>query len=172
MVNSETKKTGAVLVQGGGIAGLQASIDLANSGFKVFLVERSESIGGTMVMLDKTFPTGDCAMCMISPKLVEVSRHPNIEVNSMTDVVAVDGEPGTGGVVAGVAVDPIDGGDGSAEVLGCGGEVAGGAVVDDLAGGAVGGGDDGGATGQGFDHDQAEGFVPGDGVEQGGGCAE
>ena len=94
MVNSEEKKTGAVLVQGGGIAGLQASIDLANSGFKVFLVERSESIGGTMVMLDKTFPTGDCAMCMISPKLVEVSKHPNIEVNSMTEVVAVDGEPG------------------------------------------------------------------------------
>ena len=94
MANIENKKTGAVLVQGGGIAGLQASIDLANSGFKVFLVERSESIGGTMVMLDKTFPTGDCAMCMISPKLVEVSRHPNIEVKSMTDVVAVNGEPG------------------------------------------------------------------------------
>jgi len=94
MAPSEVKKTGAVLVQGGGIGGLQASIDLANSGFKVFLVERSESIGGTMVMLDKTFPTGDCAMCMISPKLVEVSRHPNIEVNSLTEVVAVDGEPG------------------------------------------------------------------------------
>ena len=56
------KKVGSVLVAGGGIAGMQAALDLANSGYYVYLVERSSSIGGTMSQLDKTFPTNDCAM--------------------------------------------------------------------------------------------------------------
>ena len=63
--------TGAVLVVGGGIAGMQASLDLAAQGFKVYLVEAKSAIGGHMAQLDKTFPTNDCAMCAISPKLVE-----------------------------------------------------------------------------------------------------
>jgi len=75
MVSKENKKIGAVLVQGGGIAGVQASLDLANAGFKVYLVERSAAIGGMMSHLDKTFPTGDCATCIVSPKLVECSRN-------------------------------------------------------------------------------------------------
>ena len=73
-------KVGAVLVVGGGIAGMQSALDLANAGFKVYLVEESPAIGGRMAQLDKTFPTNDCAMCTISPRLVEVEKHPNIEI--------------------------------------------------------------------------------------------
>ncbi|MBI5486938.1 MAG: NAD(P)H-dependent oxidoreductase subunit E [Deltaproteobacteria bacterium] len=87
-------KRGSVLVVGGGIGGIQASLDLADQGFKVYLVERNPSIGGTMAQLDKTFPTNDCAMCMISPKLVGCGRHPNIEILTMTEVTEVAGEPG------------------------------------------------------------------------------
>ena len=72
--------TGSVLVVGGGIAGMQASLDLANSGYLVHLVESKPAIGGVMAQLDKTFPTNDCAMCVISPKLVEAGRHLNIEL--------------------------------------------------------------------------------------------
>ena len=72
--------TGAVMVVGGGIAGMQASVDLADQGFKVYLIESQTAIGGKMAQLDKTFPTNDCAMCTISPKLVETGRHPNIEL--------------------------------------------------------------------------------------------
>ena len=68
------KKIGAVLVQGGGIAGVQASLDLANSGFKVYLVERDGAIGGMMAHLDKTFPTGDCATCIVSLSCFSASR--------------------------------------------------------------------------------------------------
>ena len=71
---------GAVLVVGGGIAGMQASLDLAEQGFKVYLAEHKSAIGGHMAQLDKTFPTNDCAMCTISPKLVETGRHLNIEI--------------------------------------------------------------------------------------------
>ena len=78
-VLSSTGKRGSVLVVGGGIGGMQAALDLADSGFKVHLVQRESSIGGTMSSLDKTFPTGDCAMCMISPKMVAAGRHLNIE---------------------------------------------------------------------------------------------
>ena len=88
------KMKGSVVVVGGGIGGMQASLDLANSGFKVHIVQRDSSIGGTMVMLDKTFPTGDCSMCMISPKMVEVGRHPNIEIHSLSEITSVDGVPG------------------------------------------------------------------------------
>ena len=86
--------TGAVLVCGAGIAGIQASLDLANSGFKVYLLESSPAIGGRMAQLDKTFPTGDCAMCTLSPKLVECARNKNIDIIPMADVEGVAGEPG------------------------------------------------------------------------------
>jgi len=85
---------GAVMVVGGGIAGIEASLNLADGGYKVYLVEKSESIGGTMARLDKTFPTNDCSMCILSPKLVECGRHLNIETISFADVVAVEGKPG------------------------------------------------------------------------------
>jgi len=85
---------GAVLVCGGGVAGIQASLDLAAAGFRVYLVEESPTIGGGMARLDKTFPTGDCATCIISPKLVECIRDLNVDVLTMADVVKLDGEPG------------------------------------------------------------------------------
>ncbi len=85
---------GAVMVVGGGIAGMQASLDLAEQGFKVYLVEAKSAIGGHMAQLDKTFPTNDCAMCTISPKLVETGRHLNIEILTNTEVLGVDGEAG------------------------------------------------------------------------------
>ena len=85
---------GAVLVCGGGIAGIQASLDLSAAGFRVYLVEESPTIGGGMARLDKTFPTGDCATCIISPKLVECMRDYNIDVLTMADVVALEGEAG------------------------------------------------------------------------------
>ena len=73
---------------------MQSALDLADSGFKVYLVEEGPSIGGRMAQLDKTFPTNDCSMCMISPKLIEVSKHRNIEIISNADVVRAEGEPG------------------------------------------------------------------------------
>jgi NADH:ubiquinone oxidoreductase subunit E/NAD-dependent dihydropyrimidine dehydrogenase PreA subunit len=85
---------GAVLVCGGGIAGIQASLDLSAAGFRVYLVEESATIGGGMARLDKTFPTGDCATCIISPKLVECMRDLNIEVLTMADVAGLEGEAG------------------------------------------------------------------------------
>ncbi len=85
---------GAVMVVGGGIAGMQAALDLADQGFKVYLVEEKSAIGGHMAKLDKTFPTNDCAMCNISPKLVDTGRHVNIELLTDTDVVEVAGQAG------------------------------------------------------------------------------
>ena len=94
MSKSDDKKIGAVLVQGGGIAGVQASLDLANSGFKVYLVERDAAIGGMMAHLDKTFPTGDCATCIVSPKLVECARNLNVEILTLSELTGLKGEPG------------------------------------------------------------------------------
>ena len=88
------KKVGAVLVVGGGIGGVQASLDLANAGFKVYLVEASPAIGGRMAQLDKTFPTNDCSMCILSPKLVECGRHPDIELLTYSELLGLDGAPG------------------------------------------------------------------------------
>ncbi|WDP91952.1 MAG: FAD-dependent oxidoreductase [Desulfobacter sp.] len=85
---------GSVMVIGSGIAGIQASLDLADSGFLVHLVEKQPQIGGAMAQLDKTFPTNDCAMCVISPKLVEAGRHLNIDLHTLSRVTAVDGEAG------------------------------------------------------------------------------
>ena len=90
----DEEKIGAVMVVGSGIAGIQASLDLANSGMKVYLVEKGISIGGVMAQLDKTFPTNDCSACILSPKLVEVGRHPNVEILTRRTVNAVEGEPG------------------------------------------------------------------------------
>jgi len=85
---------GDVMVLGGGISGIQASLDLASSGFRVYLVETSPTIGGKMAQLDKTFPTNDCSMCIESPKFIECDRHPNIEILTYTDVESVEGEAG------------------------------------------------------------------------------
>jgi heterodisulfide reductase subunit A-like polyferredoxin len=82
------------MVVGGGIAGMQASLDLADQGFKVYLVEKQSAIGGKMAQLDKTFPTNDCAMCTISPRLVETGRHPNITLMTDTEVLDVSGQAG------------------------------------------------------------------------------
>jgi len=87
-------KVGAVLVIGGGIAGIQASLDLAESGQKVYLLESSPSIGGNMSRLDKTFPTNDCSMCILSPKLVATGRHLNIEVIPCSELESAEGEAG------------------------------------------------------------------------------
>ena len=87
-------KVGAVLVVGGGVGGMQAALDLANSGFKVYLTEEGTAIGGRMAQLDKTFPTNDCSMCIISPKLVETGRHLNIELMTDTEVAKVEGKAG------------------------------------------------------------------------------
>ena len=82
------------MVVGAGISGMQSSLDLANAGYKVFLVEKNVSIGGVMAQLDKTFPTNDCSTCMISPKLIEVASNPNIEILTRTRVKGLSGEPG------------------------------------------------------------------------------
>jgi heterodisulfide reductase subunit A-like polyferredoxin len=89
-----TEKIGAALVVGGGIAGVQAALDLANSGIRVYLLERAPAIGGKMAQLDKTFPTNDCAMCIVSPKLVEAGRHLNIEIITNAELVSLQGEAG------------------------------------------------------------------------------
>ncbi len=83
------------LVIGGGIAGIQASLEIANSGNRVFLVEKSGTIGGHMATFDKTFPTLDCAACILTPKMVEVGQHPNIELMTCCEVVGVSGGPGS-----------------------------------------------------------------------------
>ena len=91
---TSTTKHGSVLVLGGGIAGIQSALDLADSGFKVYLVESKPSIGGVMPQLDKTFPTNDCAMCILAPKLVATGRHPNIELITYSDLKKIEGESG------------------------------------------------------------------------------
>ncbi|HEX2966346.1 MAG TPA: FAD-dependent oxidoreductase, partial [Syntrophorhabdaceae bacterium] len=87
-------KVGKVLVIGGGIGGMEASLNLVEAGFGVYLVDEKPNIGGSMSQLDKTFPTNDCSMCIMAPKLVEVGRNPNIELLMNTEVVALDGKPG------------------------------------------------------------------------------
>ncbi len=90
----DIEKVGAVLVCGAGIAGIQASLDLADSGFKVYLLEHTAAIGGRMAQLDKAYPTGDCSMCILSPRLVECARNRNIEIITLADLESVSGEPG------------------------------------------------------------------------------
>ncbi len=85
---------GAAMVVGGGIGGIQSALDLANAGFFVYLVEKTPAIGGVMSALDKTFPTNDCSMCILSPKLVEVGRHRNIRLLTLSEVESVEGRAG------------------------------------------------------------------------------
>ncbi len=94
VVSSDSGKIGAVLVVGGGISGMQSSLDLADSGFKVYLLDKLPSIGGVMAQLDKTFPTNDCAMCIMAPKLVGTGRHHNIQIISNSEIEKVEGEAG------------------------------------------------------------------------------
>ena len=94
LANQSAPPIGSVMVVGAGISGIQAALDLADQGFKVHLVEKKTAIGGHMAQLDKTFPTNDCAMCNISPKLVDAGRHLNIEIHTGTDVLGVEGEAG------------------------------------------------------------------------------
>ncbi|MFH0787553.1 MAG: NAD(P)-binding protein [Pseudomonadota bacterium] len=93
-LRQEAEKVGAVMVIGAGISGMQSALDLANAGYKVYLVDKNVSIGGVMAQLDKTFPTNDCSTCMISPKLIEVAGNPNIEILTRTRVTGIEGEPG------------------------------------------------------------------------------
>jgi len=86
--------TPKALVIGGGIAGIQAALDIGQMGFKTYLVEKTPSIGGRMAQLDKTFPTLDCSACILTPKMVDVARHPNIELLSYSEIVGIDGYVG------------------------------------------------------------------------------
>ena len=86
--------TGAALVLGGGVAGIQCALDLAEGGYKVYLVEKAPALGGHMAQLDKTFPTNDCSMCTLAPKLVEAGRHLNIEIVTNSELTGLTGEPG------------------------------------------------------------------------------
>ena len=101
-------KVGAVVVVGGGVAGIQAALDIAESGFHVYIVEKTPSIGGVMAQLDKTFPTNDCAMCILAPKLVETGRHPDIEIIAGAEVEKVEGGEGNFRVTVRKRVASID----------------------------------------------------------------
>ncbi len=90
----ESKKIGSVVIIGGGVTGIQAALDLADAGYFVYLIEKSGAIGGTMAQLDKTFPTNDCSMCIIAPKLVECGRHLNIRIMTLSEVVGLTGSAG------------------------------------------------------------------------------
>ncbi len=83
-----------VVVIGGGVAGIQAAMDIANHHIHVTLIEREPSIGGHMAMLDKTFPTNDCSMCILSPKMAEISRHPYVTILTLAEVEKIEGSVG------------------------------------------------------------------------------
>jgi heterodisulfide reductase subunit A len=83
--------THTALVIGGGVSGIHAALDIADAGYKVYLVERSPTVGGIMALLDKTFPTLDCSICILGPKMAEAARHPNIELITNAEVTKVDG---------------------------------------------------------------------------------
>ena len=91
---SENDRQPAALIIGAGIAGMQAALDIADAGFKVYLVEREPSIGGHMAQLDKTFPTLDCSSCILTPKMVDVARHPNIELLTYAEPLSIAGNAG------------------------------------------------------------------------------
>ena len=85
---------GSVLVVGGGVAGVQTALDMTELGLKIYLVEKSAAIGGVMARLDKTFPTNDCSLCILAPKLVEAGRDPNIEILTKSELIGLNGEAG------------------------------------------------------------------------------
>ncbi|MBI4295130.1 MAG: CoB--CoM heterodisulfide reductase iron-sulfur subunit A family protein [Chloroflexi bacterium] len=89
-----TDRIGDVMIVGAGISGIQASLDLAASGFRVILVDEAPAIGGKMAQLDKTFPTNDCSMCIESPKFVECEKNPNIEIITLAQVSNLEGQAG------------------------------------------------------------------------------
>lgn len=93
-MNGSEQHVGSALVVGGGIGGMQAALDLAESGIKVYVVDSKSSIGGVMSQLDKTFPTNDCAMCTIAPRLVAIGRHKDIEILTLSEVERIEGGPG------------------------------------------------------------------------------
>ncbi|MFC1856534.1 FAD-dependent oxidoreductase [Thermodesulfobacteriota bacterium] len=93
-LDQHMKKIGGITIIGGGIAGIQTALDIANTDYKVYLVEEKPTVGGVMSQLDKTFPTNDCSSCMMGPKLVELANHPNIEILAYTDVLDITGDPG------------------------------------------------------------------------------
>jgi len=93
-VPAQTKMHPASLVIGGGIAGIQAALEIADAGKRVYLVERTGTIGGHMAMFDKTFPTLDCAACILTPKMVAVGQHENIELMTYSEVESITGSPG------------------------------------------------------------------------------
>jgi len=84
----------SALVIGGGVAGIEAALSVAKSGYKTYLVEKKPTIGGVMAQLDKTFPTLDCSACILTPKMVDVAREPNIEMITNAEVVALEGAIG------------------------------------------------------------------------------
>jgi len=92
--DQKTTKVGSAVVLGGGVGGMQAALDLAEAGIKVYLVDKESAIGGVMSQLDKTFPTNDCSMCIVSPRLVDVGRHLNIETICNADLQKVEGRAG------------------------------------------------------------------------------
>jgi NADH:ubiquinone oxidoreductase subunit E len=92
--DTQAGRVGSALIVGGGIGGMQAALDLAAGGIKVYLAETKPAIGGVMSQLDKTFPTNDCAMCTQAPRLVEIGRHKDISVLSLTDIESMRGAPG------------------------------------------------------------------------------
>ncbi len=87
----KVKAKKSVLIIGGGIGGIQAALDLADADFKVYLVEKTASIGGRMAQLDKTFPTLDCSACILTPKMADAGKHPNIELITLAEVENVNG---------------------------------------------------------------------------------
>jgi len=85
----------AALIIGGGIAGIQAALDVADAGYPVYLVEREPSVGGRMAQLDKTFPTLDCSSCILTPKMVDVGQHPNINLMTYSEVISLERQDNT-----------------------------------------------------------------------------
>jgi NADH:ubiquinone oxidoreductase subunit E/NAD-dependent dihydropyrimidine dehydrogenase PreA subunit len=94
MAEENGRKVGAALVVGAGVGGMQAALDLAESGYKVYLVEKGPAIGGVMAQLDKTFPTNDCAMCTLAPRMVDCGGHLNIEKMTYSEIESVEGTAG------------------------------------------------------------------------------
>lgn len=107
---------GNVVVIGAGVAGIQAALDIAGHGIHVDLIEREPSIGGHMAQLDKTFPTNDCSMCILSPKMVDVARHPDITLHTCATVEKIEGDAGHFRVTVKVSPRYID----AASCTGCG----------------------------------------------------
>jgi heterodisulfide reductase subunit A len=105
-----------VLIIGAGIGGMQAALDVADKGFKVVLLDKSPSIGGSMVKLDKTFPTNDCSICTAAPKMVEVGRHPYIDLLTYAEIANVEGDVGSFRVTVWKRTGYID----PAKCTGCG----------------------------------------------------